>query len=133
MSLVGMKVRVELTETSGSAVSKNKYTIKILDSYISVLADIPVTYYLGVTDDGVIKRFLPRYVLEVLESAEGSKSEERHSDSGLYVPYQLCPKCNGDKTVFVQQWGGSETSVTSGPQTCDICGGVGVMPMHVVV
>ena len=48
------------------------------------------------------------------------------------VPYQLCPKCNGDGTVFVNNWNGSLTAFSSGLQTCDLCHGTKVIPMHVV-
>lgn len=32
-----------------------------------------------------------------------------------YVPYQLCPKCNGHENIF---------------RTCHICNGEGIIPMH---
>ena len=47
-----------------------------------------------------------------------------------YVPYQLCPKCNGNKMVFVQNWDGKNVTIASGMQTCDICNGTGVIPMY---
>ena len=48
------------------------------------------------------------------------------------VPYQLCPKCGGDGTVMVQNWNGSNTSISSGLQTCNLCGGAMIIPMHIV-
>lgn len=47
-----------------------------------------------------------------------------------YVPYQICPKCQGDGTVFIHACHGSETSFSSGPHTCDLCKGEKVIPMH---
>lgn len=46
------------------------------------------------------------------------------------VPYQLCPKCNGDGQVMVQQWNGGNTSISSGMFTCDVCDGAKIIPMH---
>jgi hypothetical protein len=48
------------------------------------------------------------------------------------VPYQLCPKCGGDGTVMVQNWNGSPTSISNGLQTCNLCGGAMIIPMHIV-
>lgn len=48
------------------------------------------------------------------------------------VPYQICPKCNGDGHVMVQQWNGGLTSISSGMFTCDVCGGAKIIPMHVM-
>ena len=48
------------------------------------------------------------------------------------VPYQLCPKCGGDGVVLVQNWYGSPTSISSGIQVCDVCGGKKIIPMHVM-
>jgi DnaJ-class molecular chaperone len=48
------------------------------------------------------------------------------------VPYQLCPKCGGDGIVMVQNWDGSITSISSGLQTCNLCGGEMIIPMHVM-
>ena len=31
-----------------------------------------------------------------------------------YIPYQLCPKCNGDGTVLIQNWNQHETSISGG-------------------
>ena len=48
------------------------------------------------------------------------------------VPYQLCPKCGGDGTVMVQNWNGSNTSISSGVETCNLCGGAMIIPMHII-
>lgn len=48
------------------------------------------------------------------------------------VPYQLCPKCNGDKEVLVQKWNGGTSAISSGMHTCDICNGEGIIPMHLI-
>ena len=48
------------------------------------------------------------------------------------VPYQLCPKCGGDGKVLVQNWYGSPTSTSSGVETCNLCGGAMIIPMHIV-
>lgn len=39
-----------------------------------------------------------------------------------YVPYQLCPKCNGEKVI-------PSISPTNPTKQCDICGGLGIIPM----
>lgn len=51
------------------------------------------------------------------------------------VPYQLCPKCNGQGTVSkpsyvpgdVYQW-----SSSSAVFQCDVCGGAKIIPMFIV-
>lgn len=48
------------------------------------------------------------------------------------VPYQLCPKCNGDGQLMVQQSNGGTTSISSGMFTCDVCGGGKIIPMHIL-
>ena len=48
------------------------------------------------------------------------------------VPYQLCPKCGGDGTVMVQNWNGSDTGTSNGLQTCNLCDGAMVIPMHII-
>ena len=50
-----------------------------------------------------------------------------------YIPYQSCPKCNGQGTVSkpphlagdITQWTSSETSYT-----CDVCNGAKIILMH---
>jgi len=52
-----------------------------------------------------------------------------------YVPYQLCPKCNGQGIVSkppyiagdVEQWTTSETSFV-----CDVCNGQRIIPMAII-
>ena len=54
-------------------------------------------------------------------------------NAAQYVPYQLCPKCNGQGIVSkppyvagdVNQW-----SATSSSFGCDVCGGAKIIPMH---
>lgn len=65
------------------------------------------------------------------------KSNKKEKATELYnvlpaVPYQLCPKCGGDGLVLVQNWYGSQTSISSGTQVCDVCGGDKIIPMHVM-
>lgn len=57
---------------------------------------------------------------------------KNNTDIVTTVPYQLCPKCQGTGEVYVQNWYGSPTSIFSGVQTCNICGGRGIIPMHVI-
>ena len=64
-------------------------------------------------------------------------SKKQSTDNFSYtvlatVPYQLCPKCGGDGTVMVQNWNGSNTSISSGLQTCNLCGGAMIIPMHII-
>jgi DnaJ-class molecular chaperone len=48
------------------------------------------------------------------------------------VPYQLCPKCNGDGVVMVRDSYGRDITVTIGQQTCDVCNGAKIIPMCVI-
>ena len=48
------------------------------------------------------------------------------------VPYQLCPKCGGDGEVLVNNWNGSPTSISTGMQICDLCGGAKIIPQHIM-
>lgn len=46
-------------------------------------------------------------------------------DSGVW---QLCPKCNGNKKVFKQEFANYTTGWSiSGEFTCDICYGFGII------
>lgn len=43
------------------------------------------------------------------------------------VPYQLCPRCNGEGKVF------NLFQTTSGPErACDVCNGAKVIPQHLI-
>lgn len=55
--------------------------------------------------------------------------KEKQNTTIKYVPYQLCPKCNGDGIVLVNKWYGSPTSISSGVHTCDVCNGNKIIPM----
>ena len=52
------------------------------------------------------------------------------------VPYQLCPKCNGQGLVSrpphipgdVQTWSSGDSS----PYQCNVCDGKMIIPMHIV-
>lgn len=50
------------------------------------------------------------------------------------IPYQLCPKCNGDGEVFVQKYFGENTggSIKAGLVPCNVCFGAKVIPMFVL-
>jgi hypothetical protein len=41
-------------------------------------------------------------------------------------------KCGGDGKVLVQNWYGSPTSISSGVETCNLCGGAMIIPMHII-
>jgi DnaJ-class molecular chaperone len=47
-----------------------------------------------------------------------------------YVPFQLCPKCNGQGTVFKPSW--YNTTTSTGPYPCDVCNGAKIIPMALV-
>jgi len=61
---------------------------------------------------------------------------QKHANCGYTVlatvPYQLCPKCVGNGTVMVQNWNSSPTSISIGLQTCNLCGGEMIIPMHAI-
>jgi len=65
----------------------------------------------------------------VIEEVQRLKND---TNIATAVPYQLCPKCQGTGEVYVQNWYGSPTSISSGAQICNICGGRGIIPMHVI-
>ena len=45
-----------------------------------------------------------------------------------YVPYQLCPKCQGEGTVLNCEQG----CTAHGHKPCDICHGAKIIPMAVI-
>lgn len=47
------------------------------------------------------------------------------------IPYQVCPLCKGDGTIFMTPIING-TSVTTGSHTCDVCGGARIIPMYVI-
>jgi hypothetical protein len=69
-----------------------------------------------------------------MDMKESNKKEEMSELCNVVsvVPYQLCPKCGGDGEVLVQNWYGNTTSISSGTQVCDVCGGNKIIPMHVI-
>ncbi len=56
------------------------------------------------------------------------------SNTPKYVPYQICPKCNGQGMVSkppyiagdVYEWSSSSVA----PFTCNVCNGAKIIPMH---
>jgi hypothetical protein len=51
------------------------------------------------------------------------------------VPYQICPKCNGQRVVAKPPWvdGQQMTWVSdNGSYPCDICNGSGIIPMKII-
>lgn len=55
---------------------------------------------------------------------------ERHP-TGAFVPYQLCPKCNGQKTVSFPPYAPGDAPSALGTEiayTCGICNGAGIIP-----
>lgn len=46
-----------------------------------------------------------------------------------WIPYQLCPKCNGEGNMFVSNIHPS-TLLSAGWQNCDVCYGQKIIPMH---
>ena len=47
------------------------------------------------------------------------------------VPFQLCPKCNGEGTIF-KGIINPHTTATYGHQTCDLCNGAMVIPQALI-
>ena len=70
-----------------------------------------------------------------MERKTKESKTQNHTNCGYTVlstvPYQLCPKCNGDGHLMVKQWYGG-TSMSSGMFGCDVCGGSKIIPMHVI-
>lgn len=69
---------------------------------------------------------IAKQIEEFKKDMEGYKKEFEK-----FIPYQLCPKCGGNKNITtftnpVGTWGWE--GMTFGP--CDLCGGVGIIPMH---
>jgi len=61
-----------------------------------------------------------------------NNKKEKATELLSAVPYQLCPKCNGEGMLFVQNRSDYTTSVISGSQVCDVCNGNKIIPMHVM-
>lgn len=52
-----------------------------------------------------------------------------------FVPYQKCPKCNGQGTVSKPPWLAGDIDQWSGTATsfpCDVCNGAKIIPMHIL-
>ena len=47
------------------------------------------------------------------------------------VPYQKCPVCEGMGQIFINQLEPYNTNSSIGYKPCHVCGGSGVIPMHV--
>jgi ssDNA-binding Zn-finger/Zn-ribbon topoisomerase 1 len=49
-----------------------------------------------------------------------------------FIPYQKCPVCEGTKRVWINQWEPNTVTMASGWQSCDVCGGAGIILMFKV-
>lgn len=49
--------------------------------------------------------------------------DDKKDISGTYIPYQLCPKCNG--TGMAQN-----SAISALHIGCDVCNGKKIIPMH---
>lgn len=47
----------------------------------------------------------------------------------VFIPYQLCPKCDGNKTMYVNQFDPFSSNLSCKWITCNICNGAGIIPM----
>jgi DnaJ-class molecular chaperone len=48
------------------------------------------------------------------------------------VPYQKCPVCDGMGQIFINQLDHYNTDISIGYRPCHVCGGSGIIPMHVL-
>jgi len=48
------------------------------------------------------------------------------------VPYQKCPVCDGMGQILVNQLDPYNTNSAIGYKPCHVCGGSGIIPMHIV-
>lgn len=90
-------------------------SILIQDDNINRIVSVSVLCFAGLC-------LLGLFVLVLVLIARDKRSKS--------APYQLCPKCNGMKTL-VNQYNHAGTSlpvIQTG--TCDICNGKGIIPMH---
>ena len=73
---------------------------------------------------------------EFIRSEKKSELNEVYLDNVMpCVPYQLCPKCNGQGQVTKPPYiaGDQETwSSSSAIHQCDVCNGRKIIPMHIV-
>lgn len=66
-------------------------------------------------------------------NAKEAKTEEIKISK--YVPYQLCPKCNGQGTVSKPPYLAGDThewTSTSLSHQCDVCNGAKLIPMFII-
>ena len=84
----------------------------------------------------VCKKISKAYIGPKMEKKTKASKTQKPANCGYTVlatvPYQLCPKCGGDGTVMVKNWNGSNTSISNGLQTCNLCGGAMIIPMHIL-
>ena len=65
---------------------------------------------------------------EILAKDILNRISSDYSSSDI-VPFQLCPKCNGDGEVMVLNFYGSPTGLSAGPTVCPVCKGERLIPM----
>ena len=53
-----------------------------------------------------------------------------NTDKCQFVPFQLCPKCNGNGTAYTLTTSSNYTTTTGG--VCDLCNGAKVIPMAAI-
>ena len=72
------------------------------------------------------------YLFVIMEKCiKGIGKMKKNKKTIQYIPYQLCPKCNGNGKILINNWYGSPTSISSGFETCNLCHGAMVIPMYI--
>jgi hypothetical protein len=66
--------------------------------------------------------------IEEMEKEELLSTQLHVFDSTTVVPYQLCPKCNGDGDL--SRYNSPAVMGTNARPICDVCNGNKIIPMH---
>lgn len=65
-------------------------------------------------------------ILHLFKHVIASNMSKKKKEKPIFGEWQLCPKCNGNKQIWVNAIY-PNTTVTYGYNTCDLCNGLGVI------
>lgn len=130
-----MKLKVAfLNNNIYKKITKNKTIMRNLEKPISTLlnpneSEVENSPLLGLTkrEYACIKLGVPETDDKDLNELILKSQQNRNSNTASHVPYQLCPKCNGDGNLL--RYNSPPNLTTTAAAICDVCNGDKIIPM----
>ena len=84
---------------------------------------------------GYFKSKNSKRAIDFIEQLISARDNSKHTDEVASVPYQLCPKCNGQGQVAKPPYIAGDVHTWSSSQgiyECDVCNGSKIIPMLII-